>query len=202
MNKVTANKLYELRKNNGLSQEELADKIGVSRQAVSKWERGEASPDTDNLIALANLYNVSLDELIGRDEVKEKIVIEDTIVIDSKEDDDNDDDDEDDESNHLSWLNPLLLFVAIIAMLLLGILFDFWSWSWLTILVWIVVISTIKAIRKKRVNKFNYPVLVTLIYLFLGLATPHIWHPTWILFVSIPLFYIIANAIDGHFKKK
>lgn len=60
----TANRLYELRKQQGLSQEELAEKLGVSRQAVSKWERSEASPDTDNLIALAKIYGMSLDELI------------------------------------------------------------------------------------------------------------------------------------------
>ena len=60
----TANRLYKLRKKHNLSQEELAERLGVSRQAVSKWERGEASPDTDNLIALAKIYNLSLDELI------------------------------------------------------------------------------------------------------------------------------------------
>ena len=60
----TANRLCEYRKKNNLSQEELAEKLGVSRQAVSKWERSEASPDTDNLIALAKLYGVTLDELI------------------------------------------------------------------------------------------------------------------------------------------
>ena len=52
----------------GLSQEALAEKLGVSRQAVSKWERSESSPDTDNLIALAKLYGVSLDELLYVDE--------------------------------------------------------------------------------------------------------------------------------------
>ena len=60
----TANKLVELRKEHNLSQEELATSLGVSRQAVSKWERGEASPDTDNLVALAKLYGISLDELL------------------------------------------------------------------------------------------------------------------------------------------
>ncbi len=60
----TANRLFELRKKHNLSQEELAEKLGVSRQAVSKWERSEASPDTDNLIALAKIYDLSLDELI------------------------------------------------------------------------------------------------------------------------------------------
>lgn len=64
MNIETANRLLQYRKDSGLSQEELAEKIGVSRQAVSKWERSEASPDTDNLIRLAEIYGVSLDELL------------------------------------------------------------------------------------------------------------------------------------------
>lgn len=64
MNIEIANRLVNLRKEKGLSQEQLAEKIGVSRQAVSKWERSEASPDTDNIILLARLYNVSLDELL------------------------------------------------------------------------------------------------------------------------------------------
>lgn len=65
MNIETANRLLNYRKQHGLSQEELAAKIGVSRQAVSKWERAEASPDTDNLIELAKIYGVTLDELIS-----------------------------------------------------------------------------------------------------------------------------------------
>ena len=63
-----ADRLVKLRKKYGYSQEELADKLGLSRQAVSKWERAEASPDTDNLICLAKLYGVSLDELLATDE--------------------------------------------------------------------------------------------------------------------------------------
>lgn len=64
MNIEIANRLVNLRKANNLSQEALAEKLGISRQAVSKWERAEASPDTDNLILLARLYGVSLDELL------------------------------------------------------------------------------------------------------------------------------------------
>ena len=71
MNIETANRLYELRKKNGLSQEELADKLGISRQAVSKWERAEASPDTDNLILLAKLYGVTLDELLNSESAED-----------------------------------------------------------------------------------------------------------------------------------
>lgn len=65
MNIQIANRLREYRRASGYSQEELAEKLGVSRQAVSKWERAEASPDTDNLIALAALYGVTIDELIN-----------------------------------------------------------------------------------------------------------------------------------------
>lgn len=71
-----ADRLIKLRKKHGLSQEELADKLGLSRQAVSKWERAEASPDTDNLICLAKLYGVSLDELLSTDEDVDTIVEE------------------------------------------------------------------------------------------------------------------------------
>lgn len=59
-----AQRLVDRRKAAGLSQEALAAQLGVSRQAVSKWERSESSPDTDNLIALAAMYGVSLDELL------------------------------------------------------------------------------------------------------------------------------------------
>ena len=71
-----ADRLVKLRKKYGYSQEELADKLGLSRQAVSKWERAEASPDTDNLICLAKLYGVSLDELLATEEDIDTIVQE------------------------------------------------------------------------------------------------------------------------------
>ena len=79
-----ADRLVKLRKKYGYSQEELADKLGLSRQAVSKWERAEASPDTDNLICLAKLYGVSLDELLATDEDIDTIV-EEQVKGDKKE---------------------------------------------------------------------------------------------------------------------
>lgn len=70
----------ERRKHAGYTQESLAEKLGVSRQAVSKWERSESSPDTDNLIALAQLYGVSLDELLfaeaGRGEALDELAVD------------------------------------------------------------------------------------------------------------------------------
>lgn len=55
-------KLY--RKKCGFTQEQVAEKLGVSRQAVAKWERGETLPDIENVIALADLYEVSVDSLV------------------------------------------------------------------------------------------------------------------------------------------
>ena len=57
-------RLYDLRKKAGLSQEGLADLLGVTRQAVQKWESGAARPDMDNLAALAQYFNVTLDYLV------------------------------------------------------------------------------------------------------------------------------------------
>lgn len=66
-----ADRLIEMRRSRGLSQEELAKDLGLSRQAVSKWERAESAPDIGNLVALANIYDVTLDELVrGVDEVE------------------------------------------------------------------------------------------------------------------------------------
>ena len=78
MNKTNLpNNLYEIRRGAGLSQEEFAEKLGVSRQAVSKWERGEAYPDTENLIVISEMFGVTIDELlrsenIGADNKNEK----------------------------------------------------------------------------------------------------------------------------------
>lgn len=57
-------KLYELRKKAGMTQNDLAEKLNVSRQAVSRWEMGTAMPDVDNLVAMSDLFVVSLDYLL------------------------------------------------------------------------------------------------------------------------------------------
>ena len=84
MDLFTAKKLASLRKYNSLSQEALAEKIGVSRQAISKWERGEASPDTENLFTLSKIYCVSIDDLLG-EKTAEQIITEIKEKEESKE---------------------------------------------------------------------------------------------------------------------
>ena len=66
-------KIMELRKKNGLSQEQLADKVGVARQTISKWELGETSPDLKQAKELSKIFNISLDELVDND-IKEILV--------------------------------------------------------------------------------------------------------------------------------
>ena len=60
-------KIMNLRKKNGLSQEDLAEKVGVARQTISKWELGETSPDLKESKKLSKIFNVSLDELADND---------------------------------------------------------------------------------------------------------------------------------------
>lgn len=73
------NKLYELRKKRGYSQEELANRLNVSRQTVSKWEVGESAPDMEKLVAISDLFEVSLDELV-KDKVPEQAQPQEQLV--------------------------------------------------------------------------------------------------------------------------
>ena len=67
---IMAEKITMLRKRNGWSQEELAEKLGVSRQAVSKWESGVSLPDLDRMVKMSQLFCVSTDYLL-KDEIEE-----------------------------------------------------------------------------------------------------------------------------------
>lgn len=67
--------LLTLRKRNRLTQEEVADRVGVSRQALAKWENGETLPDIEKCRLLAELYDVSLDELVDYSQKQEGLPI-------------------------------------------------------------------------------------------------------------------------------
>lgn len=66
-------KLYTLRRKSGLSQEQLAEQLGVSRQAISKWESGQSVPESDKLIVISNYFKVSLDYLLKETDKHETI---------------------------------------------------------------------------------------------------------------------------------
>lgn len=67
--------LYKLRKLHKLSQEQVGERLGVSRQAVAKWEMGETAPDIHNCVALARLYDVSVDDLVNYDSAGSDMVV-------------------------------------------------------------------------------------------------------------------------------
>lgn len=72
-------KIFELRKANGMSQEQLAEKIGVSRQSISKWESGESTPEMERLIELSKVFNVTTDYLLKTSEVDQLAIRTETI---------------------------------------------------------------------------------------------------------------------------
>lgn len=65
---MLSEKLYKLRKGSGLSQEQLAEKLNVSRQAISKWESGTAVPESEKLVTISNYFGVSVDYLLKEEE--------------------------------------------------------------------------------------------------------------------------------------
>ena len=67
-------KIYELRTQHNLSQGDLANELNVSRQSISKWENGNSTPDLEKIVKLAEIFNVSLDELIKNEEKEETIL--------------------------------------------------------------------------------------------------------------------------------
>lgn len=227
MNIEIANRLQKLRKEKGYSQEQLADELGISRQAVSKWERAEASPDTDNLICLAKLYGISLDELLNSDETVEeirqntiesnenksgKVIINKNgskIIIESNDDDD-DEPDEDEEYDGEDKTKPHLLSVlftsifsllVVAAFLLTGILWDLWYVSW-TFFLLIPVFATIpSAIKKRKPTEFAYPVLVTFFFCLFGMIYG-IWHPLWVLYITVPIYYTLFGELQKVWRNK
>lgn len=257
MNAETAKRLLEFRKANGYSQEDLAEKLGVSRQAISNWERNESSPDTDNLIALAQLYDVSIDELLkGKDkpvkneteskqnsdtceetsqqygEYKENkktahISFKDGVHVHDGDDHvdvgwdgihietkngEYVDMNKEQLHNHIHekmhdsvntknsniWLHTLLPIFAVTFYLIVGFTCggSGWARGWLVFLLIPIIESTVSAVQKRNPSSFCYPVFATFLFLFFGFFFG-IWHPTWIVFVTIPAFYAICSA----FKK-
>ena len=217
MNIEIANRLQQLRKEKGYSQEELAQALGLSRQAVSKWERAESSPDTDNLICLAKLYDMSLDELLNTDETVEEIRERTQEVEEEKKEDEKyikiekghicsrgHDNEFLREKKHpvaIIIISSVTALIATILFLVFGFVFDAWKDSWLFFLFIPVIASLFEAIINTHAfTSFAYPVLVVIVYLFLGFEFD-LWHPLWVLFITIPVYYIIFDPIDKYVLK-
>lgn len=197
MNIEIADRLVKLRKEHNLSQEALAAKLGLSRQAVSKWERAEASPDTDNLVALAELYGVQLDEILNgtkpqaeetveQNSRKKRAPLTKTQLI-----------------GHKMVKFPFPIIAAALY-LMLGFCFNNWHPGWL-VLLFIPAYYCIGGglcCRTKKAMLLTMPIpfIVVMIYLLFGF-TMHWWHPQWIIFLLIPLYYWIISVFYKEKKK-
>ncbi|NLB90761.1 MAG: helix-turn-helix transcriptional regulator [Clostridiales bacterium] len=178
-------RLVELRKRHSLSQEEVAEVLGISRQAVSKWERGESSPDTENLIGLANLYQLTIDALLygNGDRAIQKIEEEE-----SKEKSGSQEKNGWDESDRNTKAERNIAYEE-------GSgktqkteeeegkkeereesFYQSTRWEELQA----------QKEEQKRRKGLSYPILVTVIYLALGVGWG-LWHPSWMIFLTIPL---------------
>lgn len=206
MNIEIANKLYELRRENGLSQEALAEKLNISRQSVSKWERGESSPDTDNLIALAKLYNISLDELLLNDSRGEEKTesepkeCEENTDSSAEENPSSEKDSEEYKGHNFIDIDDGKNTVKIGTK---GIYVNEKEGNTVKIDKNGVYVNGSAAedhifTRGKKKNKFMvfpYPILVVILFLVLG-CTLEAWSTAWLLFLTIPLYYTLIEAIE------
>lgn len=85
MEKTIGKKLYDLRKQSGFTQDYVAEKLGVSAQAVSKWENDIACPDIMTLPNIAEIYGITIDELFKNEEVQSNVKYEKTEKINENE---------------------------------------------------------------------------------------------------------------------
>ena len=195
MNIEIANRLVQLRKENGLSQEALAAKLGISRQAISKWERAEASPDTDNLMALAELYGMSLDALLNTendqyilngaeenaDDEKKKVKKEKTEL----------------QKKGIKMLKFPFPLIVVIVFLIFGFAANLWHPAWLIFLLLPIYYHLAGALcirsKKARLLAMPVPEVALLIYMCFGILA-NLWSPTWIVLLVIPLYYWLVAS--------
>ena len=187
--------LKELRIRNNYSQEKLGELLGLSRQSVSKWEQGYATPDTDNLLKLSELYGISVDTLLrcGEDEQQpaeqEKIPTipqeETEAVSEAKA--------EKPPRKKRGWFFISYPVITVIAYAIIGAKFNAvgWATGWIVLLTIPLFYTGVIAAEKKKPVIFCYPVLAVLMFLIGGFFYS-LWHPLWIIFLTIPVFYIIA----------
>lgn len=206
--------LKQLRTQNNLSQEKLAEKLGVSRQSISKWEQGYAVPDTDNMFKLSKLYGMSVDAILNCGETTVTPAVENAEgketadapvsagINNEPEAKDNNDKTKQHKKKKRSWIFAAYPVIAIFVMAALGCInSELWKTSWIFLLTIPLFYTGIFAYEKKNLLIFCYPVVVLIIFLLGGFYFS-LWHPLWILFLTIPIYYIGAGFACKNKKNK
>lgn len=200
MNIAFANRLVELRRAHGFSQEELAHRLGLSRQAISKWERAEASPDTDNLIALARLYGITLDELVDTESDVPPVASEEEPAEEAAEEPDGD-------QVHVSWRgihvqekNGDEVHVGWRGVRVIEKNGDKVDVNWkdgvhVREMGGDEVHIGPGALRYRLWETLPVPILSVIAFLLLGFLGGW-WHPGWVVFFAIPLYPTFTKAVS------
>lgn len=198
MNVEITQRLAELRRERGFSQEGLAEQLGLSRQAVSKWERAESAPDMGNLIALADLYEVTLDELLRvSPEVEEDMRFESQERAESVE-------------TEAAAAAEAALAAAARAEAAAATAAEAPDVPKV-----VVEVSAPAATSggfppsasvpiappptpqpKDPLQSFPYPLLCAVIFLLAGFCFGW-WHPGWVIFLTIPFYYWVVNTLEA-----
>ncbi len=176
----------------GLTTDEIAEKLGVNRSLAEEWENGTSSPDGETLIAIAELYGVTVDQLTCLD--PDEVIRDDGSVISPlpKETNAEAKDVVFKKRDHTSRRNRYILFAALSAVIyvVLGLIFGLWHPLWVLFVAVPVEVSVFDVIEYRNIRKLNFPFLVTFVYLLFGCLFGW-WHPSWLVFITVPLFYMI-----------
>ena len=159
-------KIHILRKQSGMSQEQLAERITVSRQAISKWELGESLPDIDNVVQISRVFDVSTDYLLKQGAsiyTAHKPVAEPMdngnsaqlyqslgeFQVCDDEYDIFDEEDEDDKITYSEYIDEMLWGIAVVVYMILGFVFNLWHPGWIVFLVISPIYMALR-VRKRR----------------------------------------------------
>lgn len=216
--------LFALRKEKGMTQAELAEMLGVTNKAVSKWETGEAMPETALLLPIARIFCVTVDELLDGKRAAEK---------EASTDKDSTTNAQEISGHNFTPCNDfyvdrtlsekicgavcaVVVMLGLAVFLLLGVLSDLWHPYWIIVVLCALSCGIIgiifdlfnRAKREMKIRRGENPytgaacgiIMLTCIiaYLCVG-AFAELWHPGWVIVVGGAIICAITGAIGGIF---
>lgn len=223
--------LYTLRKEKGMTQAELAQALGVTNKAVSKWETGEAMPETAQLLPISRIFGVTVDELLaGKREEKS--------AGDASDDEEKYEEfDAEDIKNHIftrgkddepktlsekicGIICGSIVTACLLTYLLLGSLAEMWNPYWIIVvngglvcgIVGCISDMFIPAKRQKRINRGENPytgtacgiIMLTAVIAYITASVfTGLWHPLWVIVAGGGLVCSVVGGLgDIFFRKK